>query len=192
MTPPKLVALSGSTRTGSYNRALLATAVAAAEAAGAEVTLVDLKDYDLPLMNQDLEEAEGLPEAAKKLKGILRSADGFLFASPEHNSSYSSLLKNTIDWCSRAASDDEPPLAAFYGKSALLLAASPGGLGGLRGLYALREMLQNLSISVHPEMLALRVVDGTIDDGKVVDAAWTGKIGKLVKNYVTYATKLKG
>ncbi len=82
--------------------------------------MVDLNDFPLPLFNQDLEDAEGLPEPARRLKSLFRSADGFILASPEHNSTYSALLKNTIDWCSRAESDEEPPLAAFAGKSALL------------------------------------------------------------------------
>ena len=124
MPSPKLIALSGSARRGSLNRAVLATAAIAASSAGAEITLVDLNDYELPLFNQDLEDAEGMPDAAKRLKALFRAADGFILASPEHNSSYSALLKNTIDWCSRAESDDEPPLVAFVGKSALLLAGS--------------------------------------------------------------------
>ncbi len=192
MTAPKLVALAGSTRRASLNRAVLATAVEAAREAGAEVSLIDLNDFPLPLYNQDLEDAEGLPEAAKRLKAVFRDADGFLFASPEHNSSYTALLKNTIDWCSRAGSQDEPPLSAFAGKSAVLFAASPGPLGGLRGLFALRELLQNLRIAVFPEMLAVRSASEIVADGAVTDAQWTAKIGGLAKDYVAFATRLAG
>jgi chromate reductase, NAD(P)H dehydrogenase (quinone) len=192
MPSPKLIALSGSARRGSLNRAVLATAAIAASSAGAEITLVDLNDYELPLFNQDFEDADGLPEAAKRLKSLLRNADGFILASPEHNSTYSALLKNTIDWCSRAESDDEPPLVAFAGKSAVLLAASPGPLGGLRGLFALRELLQNLRVTVHPEILAVRSAHEVITGGAVTDAKWTKKIGDLVKDYVAFAGKLAG
>ncbi len=190
MPAPKLVAMAGSARRASINRALLSTAVAAASRAGAELTLVDLNDYELPLFNQDLEDAEGLPDAAKRLKAILRGADGILLASPEHNSGYPALLKNTIDWCSRAETADEPPLAAFAGKSALLLAASPGPLGGLRGLFALRELLQNLRITVYPEILAIRSALEVVSDGAVSDPKWAARIGDLVRNYVTFAQKL--
>ena len=192
MPSPKLIALSGSARRGSLNRAVLATAAIAASSAGAEITLVDLNDYQLPLFNQDLEDADGMPDAAKRLKALFRAADGFILASPEHNSSYSALLKNTIDWCSRAESDDEPPLAAFVGKSALLLAASPSALGGLRGLFALRGLLQNLRVTVHPEILAVSSAHEVITDGVVTDAKWTRKIGDLVKDYVGFAGKLAG
>lgn len=190
MPSPKLIALSGSARRGSLNRAVLSTAAIAASSTGAEITLVDLNDYELPVFNQDLEDARGLPEAAKKLKALFRAADGFILASPEHNSTYSALLKNTIDWCSRAENDDEPPLAAFAGKSAVLLAASPGPLGGLRGLFALRELLQNLRVTVHPEMLAVRSANEAITDGVVTDAKWSKKIGDLMKDYVAFARKL--
>ncbi|MBL9159209.1 MAG: NAD(P)H-dependent oxidoreductase [Verrucomicrobiales bacterium] len=190
MPSPKLIALSGSARRGSLNRAVLSTAAIAASSTGAEITLVDLNDYELPVFNQDLEDAEGLPDAARKLKTLFRASDGFILASPEHNSSYSALLKNTIDWCSRTENDDEPPLSAFAGKSAVLLAASPGALGGLRGLFALRELLQNLRVTVHPEMLAVRSAHEVITDGVVTDAKWAKKIGDLVKEYVAFARKL--
>lgn len=192
MPSPKLIALSGSARRGSLNRAVLATAAIAASSAGAEITLVDLNDYELPLFNQDLEDAEGMPDAAKRLKALFRNSDGFILASPEHNSTYSALLKNTIDWCSRAESDDEPPLVAFSGKSAVLLAASPGPLGGLRGLFALRELLQNLRVTVHPGILAVRSAHEVITDGVVTDAKWAKMIGDLVKDYVAFAGKLAG
>lgn len=192
MSAPKLVALSGSARRASLNRAVLATATSAATEAGADLTLVDLNDFPLPLYNQDLEDEAGLPDPAKRLKAIFREADGFIFASPEHNSTYSALLKNTIDWCSRAESEDEAPLAAFAGKSALLFAASPSPLGGLRGLFALREMLQNLRVTVHPEILAVRSAHEVISDGVVTDATWSKRIADLATDYVAFAAKLAG
>jgi NAD(P)H-dependent FMN reductase len=192
MPAPKLIALSGSARRGSLNRAVLATAAIAASSTGAKITLVDLNDYELPLFNQDLEDAGGLPDAARRLKALFRAADGFIIASPEHNSTYSALLKNTLDWCSRAEIDDEPPLAAYAGKTALLLAASPGPLGGLRGLFALRELLQNLRVTVHPGILAVGSAHEVITDGAVTDPLWSKKIGDLVKDYVTFAGKLAG
>ena len=133
MTQPKITAFAGSLRTGSFNKKLLALAAAAARTAGAEVTTVDLRDLALPLFDQDLEAASGLPEGAKKFKALLRASDGLLIASPEYNSSLTAVLKNAIDWASRAESDDEPPLAAYRGKTAALCSASPGALGGLRG-----------------------------------------------------------
>ena len=193
MSKPKLVAFSGSIRKGSFNTAILRAAAEAASAGGADVDLIDLRDFELPLFNQDLEDANGVPEAAKQLKAKFRKADGFILASPEYNSAFSALMKNTIDWCSRAESDDEPPLAAYLGKSALLLSASPGALGGLRGLYSLRTLLQNIQVTVYPEMLAVRSAHQIIDaEGKITDAAWAAKIKSLAESYVVFAGKLAG
>src|ERR1700761_7871691 len=130
MSQPKIVAFAGSTRTASFNKRLAKLAAEAARGAGAEVTFVDLRDLALPIFDQDLEAAKGLPEGAKKFKTLLRESDGFLIASREYNSTIPAGLKNAIDWASRPESDDEPPLVAYRGKAALLLAASPGALGG--------------------------------------------------------------
>jgi chromate reductase, NAD(P)H dehydrogenase (quinone) len=191
--PVKLLALSGSTRTGSYNAAILRAAASAAEKAGALVEVADLRDYEMPIFGQDLEAAQGLPESAVRLKAKLREADGLILASPEYNSAFSPLLKNAIDWCSRAASSDEPPLACYAGKSALLLSASPGPLGGIRGLYALRSLLQNILVTVHPEMLAVRSAHEAIGaDGSVSDPRWAKKIDELAQAYVPFAARIAG
>lgn len=193
MTAPHLVAFSGSIRQGSYNSAILKAAVNAARDTGAEVDLLDLRDFELPLFNQDLESEGGLPDAARQLKARFIKTDGFILASPEYNSAFSALMKNTIDWCSRAESDDEPPLSAYAGKSALLLSASPGALGGLRGLYSLRTLLQNIQVTVYPEMLAVRSAHQVIGaDGSLTDAQWSGKITKLAHAYAAFAARLAG
>jgi NAD(P)H-dependent FMN reductase len=154
-TSPRILAFAGSTRRDSVNRKLLANAAMIAGEAGAKITLVDLADYPLPLYDGDWEEAHGLPDNAKRLKALMIEHDGFLISSPEYNSSISPLLKNVIDWCSRAESDDEPALQAYTGKTAALLAASPGALGGLRGLRHLREILGNIGVFVVPGQFAL-------------------------------------
>lgn len=154
-TAPKILAFAGSARTGSLNKKLVNAAAQAARDAGAEVTVLDLKDYPLPIYDGDLEDATGLPENARKLKDIFRAHQGLLIASPEYNSSVTALLKNTLDWVSRAETDDEPPLAAYKGKTAALLAASPGALGGLRGLVHLRAILGNIGVIVLPEQTAV-------------------------------------
>ena len=155
MNAPKILAFAGSTRSNSFNKQLARVAADAARAAGAEVTLIDLRDFPLPLFDEDLETEHGLPDNAKKLKVLFRSHDGFLIASPEYNSSITAVLKNAIDWASRSESDDEPPLAAYRGKTAALLSASPGALGGLRGLVHLRAILGNIDVIVLPEQVAV-------------------------------------
>ncbi|MCA8989692.1 MAG: NAD(P)H-dependent oxidoreductase, partial [Planctomycetaceae bacterium] len=111
MAQPRILAFAGSTRKGSYNSSLVKIAAVGAEQAGADVTVIDLADYPLPLFNEDLEKA-GTPENVIKLKRLFLEHDGLLISSPEYNSSITPLLKNTIDWVSRAA-EGEQPLAAF-------------------------------------------------------------------------------
>ncbi|MBB3205714.1 NAD(P)H-dependent FMN reductase [Rhodopirellula rubra] len=155
MSHPKILAFAGSTRTGSLNQLLINAAVDCAHKAGAEVTVVNLADYPLPLFDQDLESASGLPENAKRLKELFFANAGLLLACPEYNSSITPLLKNTIDWVSRSSSSDEPPLTAYRGKTAALLSASPGGFGGLRGLRHVREILSNIGVLVTPSQFSL-------------------------------------
>ena len=192
MNQPKIVAFAGSLRTASFNKKLLALAADAARAAGAEVTVVDLRDLALPLFDQDLEDASGLPEGAKKLKALLRASDGFLIASPEYNSSITAALKNAIDWASRAETDDEPPLVAYKGKVAALMATSPGALGGLRGLVTLRSILGNIGVLVLPDQVAIPTAHEAFDEsGKLKDERKAKQVASLAKNLVKLSGKLK-
>ena len=193
MNQPKITAFAGSTRAGSFNRQLLAIAADAARVAGAEVTVVELRELALPLFDQDLEAASGLPEGARKFKALLRASDGFLIASPEYTSSVTAVLKNAIDWASRAESDDEPPLAAFRGKSAALFAASPGALGGLRGLVHLRSILGNIGVLVLPDQVCIPVAHEAFDGaGKLKDERKTRQVAVLAKALAELAGKLQG
>ena len=151
---PRIVALAGSARKDSWNQKLVKVAAEGARSAGAEVTVLDMRDYPLPLFGQDLEAAEGAPENAAKLKTIMLGHDGLLIASPEYNSSITPLLKNTIDWVSRAG-DGQKALAAYEGKVAAVMSASPGRLGGLRGLVHLRSILSNIGVLVIPDQVAV-------------------------------------
>ncbi len=143
-----------------------------AQAVGAEVTLIDLKDYPLPIMDEDVEKESGAPANAVALKKLFIAHDGLMIAAPEYNSSITPLLKNTIDWVSRPA-PGEPPLVAYSGKGAILMSASPGGLGGLRGLVTVRSILGNIGVIVLPDQVAVGRAfeafnaDGTLKDAKV-------------------------
>jgi len=148
---PKILAFAGSLRKDSLNKKLIKIAVKGAEEAGAKVTLIDLKDYPLPIYDQEIEDSEGLPENALKLKALMLEHDGFLIASPEYNSSISGVLKNVIDWTSRQAKPDEVYLCCFIDKVVSLMSASPGALGGLRGLVHVRSLFNNIYSLVLPK-----------------------------------------
>lgn len=144
----KILAFAGSARKASFNQQLVTIAASGASAAGAAVTVLHMADFEMPLYDADFEATMGLPEKAKVFKQLLIEHDGFLIASPEYNSAFSPLLKNVIDWASRAESPDELPLLAYKGKMAAIMTTSPGGLGGLRGLVFLRMLLANIGVTV--------------------------------------------
>jgi chromate reductase, NAD(P)H dehydrogenase (quinone) len=174
LAKPKILAFAGSTRVDSFNKKLVKIAAAGAMESGADVTVIDLRDFAMPLYDGDLEQKEGLPSNARKLKDLMLSHQGFLISSPEYNSSISGVLKNMIDWVSRP-SEGEEPLACFKGKVAGIMSASPGGLGGLRGLVHVRAILENISVLVIPDQIAIarahEVFDanGTLKDKKQED-----------------------
>lgn len=188
----KILAFAGSARAASWNKKLVAVAAAAARAAGGDVTLVDLRDYPMPLYDGDLEAASGLPEHAKRLKALFLAHDGLLLSCPEYNSSITPLLKNTLDWVSRSA-PGETPLQCFDGKVAALVAASPGALGGLRGLVHVRSILGNIGVLVLPAQLAISKANEAFDDaGKLKDAKQQATVEKIAGALVTTVSKLRG
>ncbi len=186
----KILAFSGSNRKDSWNYKLVKIAAAAAEKAGAEVTLFDLAEHPMPLFGQDLEAEEGMPANAEKFKQLLIEHDGFLIATPEHNSSYSAALKNAIDWASRVQSQDEPALKAFKGKTAAIMACSPGALGGMRGLVPLRMLLSNISVLVLPQQLAISQIHTHMDEhGLLTDASKQAGIESIANELVSLLNK---
>ena len=189
---PFLIFLAGSARQDSVNKKIARVAARMADAAGADATFIDLRDYPMPLYDGDLESRDGLPEAAVELKARFRASDGLFIASPEYNSSLPPLLKNTIDWVSRRASADEPPLVAYKGKVAAIAAGSPGGLGGLRGLVPLRMLLGNLGMHVVPQQLAISgAATAFDDDGQLMEPDRKAALEGVVKQLVETAQALK-
>ena len=188
---PRILAFAGSTRRESFNKKLVAIAAQGAREAGAEVTLIDLKDFPLPLFDQDLEAEQGMPENGKKLKKLFIDHDGLLIASPEYNSSFPAVLKNAIDWVSRPA-PGEPSLAAFRGKVATLMSASPGALGGLRGLVHVRSILGNIGVIVLPDQIAVgKAHEAFQPDGSLTDPKQQAGVEGLGKTLASFLAKFK-
>ncbi len=184
----KILAFAGSTRKESFNKKLAQAAAELARKAGAEVTYIDLNDYPLPLYDGDLEESEGLPEAAAKLKRLMADHDGLLLASPEYNGSVTGVLKNTIDWLSRPGAVEG---SVFHGKTALLLSASPGGLGGLRGLVHVRAILTNLGVLVLPGQHAIGGAHKEFNEaGQLANQELQSKVEGLVESLVETTQRL--
>lgn len=190
MTTPTILAFSGSARRDSANTKLAKIALEAAKANGAEVTFLDFRDLPLPLFDEDLEATEGLPEHALQLKALMKTHQGFLIACPEYNSSITPLLKNAIDWASRPEAG-EPSLACFQGKVAALMSASPGKLGGLRGLVHVRSILGNMGVLVLPDQMAIGSAYQAFDEqGNLKDETQQTAILQLGRNITAVVAKL--
>ncbi len=193
MTKPKILVFAGSLRTESWNHKLVVAASKGAEAAGATVTIIRLREFQLPLYDQEIEDHQGLPDNCLKLKELFKAHHGLLIGCPEYNSSITGVLKNTIDWVSRPR-EGEGPLECFDRKVVGLTAASAGALGGIRGLPTARTILGHIKAIVLPDQYALGKCDQAFDDkgnlkddkqrqmaesvGKAV-AEMAGKVGKV-------------
>jgi NAD(P)H-dependent FMN reductase len=167
-------------------------AAKAARDAGAEVTQIDLKDFPLPLFDQDLEAEQGMPENGKKLKQLFIDHDGLMISCPEYNSSITAVLKNAFDWVSRPA-PGEPSLLAFRGKVAILMSASPGALGGLRGLVHVRSILGNVGAIILPDQVAVaKAYEAFQPDGSLADPKQQAAIEGLGQTLASFLSKFKG
>ncbi|MEM9469084.1 MAG: NAD(P)H-dependent oxidoreductase [Pseudomonadota bacterium] len=187
----KLLFLAGSTSKESVNKQLAKAAMTLAEAKGADVTFVDLKDYEMPIYCEDYESEKGIPENAKKLKQVFMDHDGFFIACPEYNSGYTPVLKNAIDWMSRPMGDDVPGLAGFTGKVGAIGSASPGGLGGMRVLVQLRMLLGNINVHMIPQQIAVGdAYNAFNDDGSLAKDNQASMLEGVISQFVETAASL--
>lgn len=176
---PKILAFAASARSESFNRKFLAVAVEAATAAGAEVTLLDLNEFEMPLYHGDLEAAHGLPPNAVRLTKLILEHRGLLIASPEYNSMITPLLKNTIDWCTR---DEVDP---FDGRVVAVISASPGPYGGVLSLRMAQLLLLGLGCHVISGKCSLPRADKAFDpQGKLTDAHFHKVVTALMQKFV--------
>ncbi|MBK5255760.1 MAG: NAD(P)H-dependent oxidoreductase [Vicinamibacteria bacterium] len=189
-TKPRILVFAGSAREGSLNKKLARIAATCAREAGAEATLVDLRDYPIPLYDGDLEEREGMPPFAVKLRELFLSHQGLLIASPENNGSVTSLLKNTIDWLSRDY-QGRSGLEPYSGKVAAMIGASPGGFGAISSLANLRPILTKLTVLVIPEQVTLSKAHQAFkDDGTFVDERNLKAVTTVARRLVEMTAKV--
>ena len=188
---PKILAFAGALRKDSTNKKTVKVAVEGAKKAGAEVIYIDLKEFPLPVYDGDIETENGLPENAVKLQNLMLENEGFLISSPEYNSSISGALKNVIDWTSRPNGELKPG-DCYNGKVVSIMSASPGGLGGLRGLFDIRKILSTMGVIVLPAQVAVSKSFQAFDDnGNFNDEKMQEKVEKLGANVTEMLVKLK-
>lgn len=128
----KILAFAASTSSQSINRQLVrhaADVLTAEIMPDAEVELIDLNDYEMPIYSADREQAGGVPDQASQFRGKIAAADALLISFAEHNGHYTAAYKNTFDWASRLEGK------VYAGKPMVCLATSPGkgGAGNVLG-----------------------------------------------------------
>jgi NAD(P)H-dependent FMN reductase len=187
-----LLIFAGSARRDSFNKKLAAVAAERARALGANVELIDLADYSMPLFNEDLEQDEGAPATVTALRNKMIAADGLLLACPEYNGSITPLLKNVLDWTSRPEGKSVAPMAAYRGKVAAIVSASPSPLGGLRGLVHVRAILSSLGVLVVPGDVAVGSAFKAFgENGRLLDDKIDQRLDATVAALVRTADALK-
>jgi NAD(P)H-dependent FMN reductase len=188
----RILVFSGSIRSGSFNTRLAAAAASELGRLDADVSLISLADYPLPLYDGDLEASEGIPEPALKLKRQFCAHQGIFIAGPEYNAGVTPLLKNAIDWVSRVKEAGEKPLAAYRGRVFALGSASPGGYGGFRSQMATRQVLEiGCGALVIPESCAVASAHQAFEeDGTLKDERTRGMLKACCESLVAKARSL--
>jgi chromate reductase, NAD(P)H dehydrogenase (quinone) len=192
--PTKLLVFAGSTRQHSYNRRLASVVAQMARESGAEVTHIELGDFDVPMYNADLE-ARSTPADVIKLKQITYEHPAWIICTPEYNASYPALVKNTLDWISSPVKSDPAWSDGFRstrGKVIGILSASPGALGGLRSQSHLAPLLINLQCWLAPKNFALgRAGDAFDEQGRLVNEAARKGVRAVIDQVLWAAPRLE-
>lgn len=176
-----LLFFAGALRVDSCNKKFAREALRVATELGAKGEFIDLKDYAMPPYDGDIEARPGLPESVKKLSAKIAAADGVVISTPEYNGSIPGILKNVVDWLSR----DKP--MALGGKHLLLLAASPGALGGVRSLWHSRVPFEVLGMHVFPGMMGLPGAYAAFDEsGRLKEDKPREQLKSLLEQYIKH------
>jgi NAD(P)H-dependent FMN reductase len=191
---PRLLFLAGSARQKSFNKRLARLGAALSDACNIPSTFVDLADYAMPIYDGDTEIESVPPENARKLKVVFKAHTGVFITSPEYNASFSPLLKNTIDWISHTREEGEKPLEVFRTRVFALGSASPGGMGGLRGLSQLRLVFElGLGALVLPDQFALpRAADAFDEHGYLKNKDQQEQLRLVIQKLARAALVLHG
>jgi chromate reductase, NAD(P)H dehydrogenase (quinone) len=190
----QILIFAGSTRLKSFNRQLAAATARLARDAGAEVSHIELADFDIPLYNADLE-ARGTPADVIRLKQLMLAHPAWIICSPEYNGSYPALLKNTLDWASSPVQGHpqwRDGTLPFRGKVVGVLSASPGAQGGLRAQSHLTPLLLNLECWVAPRSYALGQAGQAFDaQGQLVGEARIAGVQSVITQTLWAAQRLQ-
>ncbi len=190
---PRILVFAGSNRNGAFSGKLADAAVKELLRLEVEVTRISLADYALPLMDEDLEREQGIPENAVKLARQFALHDGVFVATPEYNGSIPPLLKNVIDWVSRVSRDGERPLKPYANKVAAIGSSSTGTFAGIRAISHLRAILSHVGIQVVSEQCSIPNAQNAFDDmGQFHDDRVRTNLERSVRSLVDFAAARAG
>lgn len=174
-----ILTLSGSIREGSFNQKLQAHVSAKLRDAGADVTEINLGDFDMPIFNEDLE-PDNVPATAAKLADLFREHDAVFIATPEYNGGLPPLLINTLTWLSRQS--PSPYRDRLFGIGGV----SSGKYGTTWALAHLRDSLSKVGGLVVPGLLGIGPASDAFDEnGAPVEPAIQRKVDQLVTALTT-------
>lgn len=187
----RILVFAGSIRSGAFSGQVAAAAAKELAVLGADVTLISLADYPLPIMNEDLEEEEGVPENAYKLARLIAANDGVVICTPEYNGSMPPLLKNTIDWVSRVSRDNGKPLHPYPGKLVAICSSSDGHFAGIRSANHLRAVLSHIQMDLISPQVSVPDASNAFDEnGDFVSERLRHGMTRLCKTLIEHATLL--
>lgn len=177
----KLLIFAGALRADSANKKFAREALRITREIGADAEFIDLKDYPMPVYDGDIEETSGIPATTAALGKKILAADALIISTPEYNGSIPGVLKNIIDWLSR-----EKPVS-LAGKHLLLLAASPGALGGVRSLWHSRQPFEVVGVHVFPGTIGLSDAYNAFDEqGKLKDEKIAQRLKATIENFINH------
>jgi len=179
----KVLAFAGSLRTGSYNKALIRTAV---ELAPENISLEVFNLEGIPPFNQEFE--GNPPQKVAEFKEKIRKNDALLIATPEYNYSIPGVLKNAIDWASRPKAD-----MPLEGKPVAIMSASTGRFGGARAQYQLRQsfIFLNMHPVNRPEVMLSDAAHNVDSNGRVTNEQTCQLIRQLLESLAEWTNRLR-
>ncbi|NBL63906.1 NADPH-dependent FMN reductase [Flavobacterium sp. NST-5] len=174
----KIIAFGGSSSKQSINKKLATYAAGLFE--NADVEILDLNDFELPLFSVDKEAEIGKPELATKFLEKLDQADILVISLAEHNAGFSVAFKNIYDWASRTDK------LVFREKPMLLLATSPGRGGGKNVIEAAKISLPKYGGNIK-DTFSLPSFNENFDSEKNVisNPEFDNRLKQIIRNFAT-------
>lgn len=181
-SPKTAITICGSLRKDSINEPLRRHMSAKLREAGVIVTDLDLREFEMPIFNQDIEDAGETPEAAKRLAEMFREHDIVLIISPEYNGGVTPLIANLVSWVSREKPN--PFKHAVFGIGGM----SDGKYATIFALSHLRDTLSKIGALVVPTLLGLGPYPDVLDeDGAPNEGNIKWKVGQMVRELTHFS-----